>query len=240
MRNKDIPIVFLHGWGISGNTYVELKKILQKKGYTVFFPDLPGFGEEKLENNDMSLGDYSCFVADMVHSKKISKFVLVGHSFGGRVALHYAAHNKDSVKLLVLTGVPIIRHFGIKQKIYFVGAKSLKYPISFFPEKYERLSKKFLYRVIGEQDYVKSEDKRTIFKNIINEPLIPYLKKITSSIVLIWGENDKMTPASDLNVISHIGNIKDFRIIGNAGHSFVYQDPVVFADVLDEFIQKYA
>lgn len=240
MKKQDHTVVVLHGWGLSGERYSEFKKYLEKKGYKVFSPDFPGFGKEIATKSSMTLSDFTEFYTKFLKKNKITKHIIVGHSFGGRVGVQYTSFNNENVALLVLTGVPIIRHYGLKQRVSLVAAKTLKIPFVILPASWAHLSRKTLYRIIGEYDYVKSGEKKNTFKNIIGESLITYFQNITAPVVLIWGELDRLTPASDLDKIQKINQVKHARKVKGFGHSLPYQDPKQFADIVDSYIEKYA
>lgn len=240
MKKNETTIVILHGWGLSGSKYEPLTKILEQSGYRVYAPDFPGFGNAKLKDTNMQLADFSQYLASYLKQMNIKKCVLVGHSFGGRVAIHLCSQKENSVIMLVLTGVPVIRHYGLKQRLSLVIAKTLSLPFRVLPENIEDFSKKVFYRIIGERDYLNSGDKKKIFQNIINESLTPYFKKIKIPITLIWGKDDSLTPVSDVVKISHLGNVKDSQIVSGAGHALPYQESKIFANILDTQIKKYA
>jgi pimeloyl-ACP methyl ester carboxylesterase len=240
MTKKEHTIVILHGWGLYGDKYSELKKELEKKGYTVYSPDFPGFGTEVSKKKSMNLSDFTDFFINYLDTKRIKKMVIIGHSFGGRVAIHYASTHSQFVELLILTGVPIIHHYGLKQKVSFIAAKTLKIPFLILPDEYSNLFRKLLYKIIGEYDYFKSGNKRSTFKNIIGESLTSYFQKITAPIVLIWGELDRLTPAGDVVKISQINNVRHSKLVEGFGHSLPYQAPKEFADIVDSYIVKYA
>lgn len=240
MKRQDHTVVILHGWGLSGDRYSELQSCLEKKGYRVFSPDFPGFGKKTAAKTSMTLSDFTDFYKEFLEKKKIKEHIIVGHSFGGRVGVKYTSMNNENVELLILTGVPIIRHYGIKQRISFVIAKTLKIPFVILPSSWANYSRKGLYRIIGEYDYVKSGEKKSTFKNIINESLIPCFQLITAPVVLIWGELDRLTPVSDLDKIQKIKPVQHAKKVKGFGHSLPYQDPKQFAELVDSYILKYA
>src|SRR5260221_8520951 len=104
------PIVILHGWRLSGSRYNEIQGIFQKKRITVYVPDLPGFGNEKLGQETKNLQSYVDFVWQFFHDHNITKAIIIGHSFGGRIAAKFTALHPKMVEKLILTGAPLIKH----------------------------------------------------------------------------------------------------------------------------------
>lgn len=240
MKKKKPTIIILHGWELYGEKYSTLSDMLEKKGFRVLAPDFPGFGHTPLHNKNMNLSDYSHFLEGYLKHNKVSECVLVGHSFGGRVGIRYTSDHPSKVLLLILTGVPIIRHFGFKKRIMYILAKSMKFPFMIMPTLISSLARRILYRVTGEYDYARSGEKKNIFKNIINESLIPILQKLKTPTVLIWGELDRLTPASDIVKITQIGTIVDSESVPGLGHSLPYQNPKVFSELVEKYISRYA
>jgi pimeloyl-ACP methyl ester carboxylesterase len=90
------PLVFLHGWGLSGRTYRAALKRLMAAGLRVYAPNLPALAEGGLEG-------YAEWVDEFCTAIGIDEpVVLVGHSFGGAVAARTAHDFNERVRGLVL------------------------------------------------------------------------------------------------------------------------------------------
>lgn len=98
------PVVFLHGWGLANRTYHRALSELVGRGMRVYAPTLPGFGGSAcLPASEFSLGGYARWVADFVAGIDAEGPVtLVGHSFGGGVAIRTAHDFPDLAERLVL------------------------------------------------------------------------------------------------------------------------------------------
>ncbi|MEA3292985.1 MAG: alpha/beta hydrolase, partial [Patescibacteria group bacterium] len=84
-------ILILHGWGGSSDSWVEVIKILSNQGYKIICPDLPGFGKTQKPNYSWELGDYRNFVKKFIENLNLEKFYLLGHSFGGAIAVKFSS-----------------------------------------------------------------------------------------------------------------------------------------------------
>ena len=99
-----VPVVFLHGWGLGQHAYKRALKRLVQLGCRVWAPALPGFGgTADLPARRFSIAGYAEWVDGFMTAVKIDQPVfLVGHSFGGGVAIQTAHDYGERVRSLVL------------------------------------------------------------------------------------------------------------------------------------------
>lgn len=144
-------IVLLHGEGMSSIDMVPLAQILSKK-HNLYVVDLPGFGRSNAPKKSLFSGDH---VRGIIHyidtfceSKRLSKFVLVGHSFGAFVALSYADFFKEKVSRLVL-----IDPLGIFPGVGTLGAYwavFYKFKLVYFPAILGRWGRIYAYYLLDD------------------------------------------------------------------------------------------
>ena len=94
-------ILLLHGWGQN----IEMMKMLGdpfSDRFRITILDLPGFGLSSEPSTDWSIGDYSDFLEEFINELEIKKPIIIGHSFGGRLAIRYSANHP--VEKIVLFG----------------------------------------------------------------------------------------------------------------------------------------
>lgn len=228
-------IIILHGWGLNGSKYSQLTKILEEKGYKVYSPDLPGFGHEPLKSDRTNLDDYVSFLEYFIKKNKIQSPILIGHSFGGRVALKYSWRNKN-VSKLILTGVPLIRNLSFKKKIQFIAARYLGKTLNVLPKNKKQFIRKIFYFMIGEWDYYNSGKLKEVFKNIIGEDLIGYIKNLNTPTVLVWGEDDKITPVYLIKKINKIKKDIKFLVVPGIGHKLPYENANLFYEKIKLYL----
>lgn len=98
------PVVFLHGWALGTRAYQRVVRRLTLRGCRVYAPAMPGFaGTADLPRRSMSMGGYGDWVDTFMATVEIEEPALViGHSFGGGVAIKLAQSHPDRVGYLVL------------------------------------------------------------------------------------------------------------------------------------------
>lgn len=230
-------IVILHGWRVDSTRYEPLKKIFEKKGFTVFAPDMPGNGIEKTPEIAMDIDGYVQFVLDFFKRKKIEKAILICHSFGGRVGAKLAAKYPEKIERLILTGAPLIKQpLPLGKKLVSTAAgfakKALKKSFGY------SFGRKILYLVLGEWDYYKApENVRETFKNIIAEDISPTLERIKSPSLVVWGQNDNFVPRSiGIKIASLIPNCAYIEV-PNGTHKLPYESPEEFSRIVLDFLK---
>ncbi len=97
------PLLFLHGWGLTPRTYADAVVRLCGAGVRVLAPALPGFGGSSRLPLGAGVEQFAARVAQLLDALDVEKpCFVVGHSFGGGVALRLAHDRPDLVRSLTL------------------------------------------------------------------------------------------------------------------------------------------
>jgi len=96
------PVVALHGWGGSVQSFWPVAERLAPLGYQVHLIDLPGFGKSDLPPVVWGVADYARFVLAYLEEMHLDRVALLGHSFGGRISLILAAEHPERISRMVL------------------------------------------------------------------------------------------------------------------------------------------
>lgn len=235
------PILILHGWGseMSGKRYKKVKSLLEKRGFTVLAPDLPGFGSNTIKKEELFFSDYVAFVKSYIEEQKLKKVILLGHSFGGRIAIAFAALYPQYVVKLILVAASGIPHPlpSLKKKVMYTITKIAK-PFFSLPgiSIFYIYFRKMVYYSLGEMDYYKAGSLRKTFTNVYQINVVDYLSKIKMPTLIIWGKEDIFVPVAD-GILMH-GKIQKSKLIikENEGHRFPYEKPVDFVISLLPFL----
>lgn len=234
-------IIILHGWASSAEKWQVVKQGIKEQGIRVIVPDLPGFKKETELSQSWNLDDYVDWLANFFSKAcpEPAEGFLLGHSFGGRIAIKFAAKYPEKLKGLILVSSAGIKH---KRTPYIraildmakIGRQCRFAP--FFPF----LRKIFYKYILRRTDYINAEKMpflKETFKNIIREDLTQSLSQIKTPTLIIWGEKDKITPLSDAYLMNkEIPNSK-LEILKNMGHAPHSENPKNLAQKITNFIE---
>lgn len=201
-NKKGKNVVLLHGWGQNISMMDPIGKRLEKDFYITNI-DLPGFGNSSEPTYGYTIYDYYEVIDELLTKLKIDNPILIGHSFGGRIAIVYAA--KKKVDKLVLLSSPFKRSLK-KNTLKVKILKTLK-KIPVLNE-----LEAFMKTKIGSTDYKNATPMmRTILVNTVNEDLTEYLKQINAPTLLVWGSLDNDVSLEDAKYAESI--MKDAGLI---------------------------
>lgn len=235
-------IVILHGWGRGSKSFISLKNLLEGRGYSAIFFDLPGFGAAGPPPKPWSVSDYANFVLERIESQNLGKVCLFGHSFGGRIAIKFAANYPERLAGLILcdaAGVTPRPKLKIAAFSYLSKIGNWIFSSSFLKLLRES-ARRFFYFLLGGRDYyfLQNDVMRETFRKVIDENLAGYLPKIKTPTMIIWGKNDKITPLSDAYFINKNIAGSELKILDGVGHSPYAEAPNELAKLIDHFISK--
>ncbi|MEK7543814.1 MAG: alpha/beta hydrolase [Patescibacteria group bacterium] len=233
------PIVILHGWGLSGKTFLPLQQCLKKQGYRVFAPDLPGFGASKIPEHPLTLSDYAQFLDEYLKKNQIVQPVLIGHSFGGRVSLKYNELYPKRVAALVLSGTPGFTPIPKKKLILFITlAKIGGFLFSIPPfNLFQDVVRRWYYYVVGAKEFFRAEGTmRETFKRIVREDLVTSMVSVNVPTLLLWGEYDIIVPISIAERMHRLIAGSALVIIPEVDHGVPFKEPEIFASYVKRYI----
>ena len=174
-----VDLIILHGWGSNKN--------LMKQSFSPYmntfrhiYIDLPGFGKSTC-NVALSTVDYARIVELLMIHINASKDIILGHSFGGKIALLLEP------KVLVLVGsagIFIPKPFKIKAKIALFKIAKI-----FGLSKLRSL-------FVAEDAKTLSEPMYQTFKSVVDEDFADNFASYGGKALLCWGRDDTATPLS--------------------------------------------
>lgn len=226
-------MIMMHGWGCEHGT-LNLFERVGREAHEVFNLDLPGFG--KSDDPPVPWGDeeYTAMLESFVEKLGIEKPIVLGHSFGGRIAIKFASRNP--VEKLILVDAAGIKRKSLKKSIslacYKFARKSL--PMILGHKTADPIIDKYRKKR-SSADYSNSSPMMrkvmTLLRDIRRD-----MPLITAPTLLLWGEADTATPMKDAHLMNRL--IKDSTLVSfpGAGHYSFIDNPFQSAAVLRRFI----
>ncbi len=246
-------LVFLHGWPHNHTVWNKEIAFLAKRGYICLALDVRGHGKSDKPRRlkDYSFDRFSSDVIQVMHKSGMRRAVIVGHSFGGMMALSFYKKYKNAVRALVLLDtlyenplkhIPFINHFNVTP----LTEHLLKYIIC-----HESVQQKFFPYV----NFSKFKDhsdfyfwlkgvKETPMKSVLCclEEMLEFnrrdvLSRIKVPTLIIEGERDSKTTLADVKKMSKKIRKSRLVIIENAGHDTNIRNPVQVEHAMLDFLK---
>ena len=244
-----IPILFLHGFGASLQTWDTWSQSLSNE-YRVISVDLPGFGLTGEDPSGIYTDERSVEVLEaFLKALQISKVVLVGNSMGGKFAWQFTARYPNQVAKLVLispdgyaspgieygkkTEIPAIaqlyRYFFSKTFLAMNLEPAYANPKTLNDDLVNRYYDLML--APGVRGAILARMQQTVLKDPV-----PSLTNIQVPTLLIWGEKDAFIPISNSNdYLKVMPNVKRVSL-PNIGHLPQEEQPTIGLAALKEFL----
>lgn len=208
---KGIPIILLNG-NSKNTSYMKVLGEVLSKRYKVYLFDRRCCGKSTKEC-ELTYEDSAEDIHEFIKKLEIDKPIILGHSGGGTVALHFAIKYKECVSKLILCS-SAARYNGKYQKTMFEKIISL-FPIYPGKKSYERFIKLV-------------KEARTITKQELENISVPTL--------VINGDKDIISADEAKYLANNISNAK-LLILKDATHSS-YMIKVDWEDEIINFIEE--
>lgn len=219
-------LILLHGWGGKKQYWSQLESQLKGTAKTLAL-DLPGFGDEKLVEDDWGVPEYANWVIELIKREKYEDVILVGHSFGGRVAAEIAANHPKWLSGLILDASPCLYRPSnstlLKIRVYKLLKNMLPQPLKtlFYPSDLKDANERKLGKV---------------FRTVVNYDQTQQLKAIQVPTLMIWGENDTEVPLRIAIEMRELISNSSLEIFENSGHFPLLDKASKYVDIVRTFI----
>jgi len=215
-----VDLIILHGWGSN--------KELMKNSFAPYmdtfrhiYIDLPGFGKSTC-SVALSTKDYARIVELFMIHINASKDIVLGHSFGGKVALLL----EPKVLVLVASaGILVPKPLKIQAKIIIYKLFKL---FGFT---------KFRSLFVAEDAKSLSEPMYQTFKNVVDEDLSNEFSLSDAKVLLCWGDKDRATPLSTAHKMKKLLNDANLKIY-DGDHYFFMNDAKEVSHEIEKIFLK--
>ncbi|MEO9323447.1 alpha/beta fold hydrolase [Nocardioides sp. C4-1] len=253
-------LLLLHGLGCDHTTWSPVIDALAKR-YTVIAPDLLGHGRSAKPRADYSVGGYANGMRDLLTLLGIDKVTVVGHSFGGGVAMQFAYQFPERTErmMLVASGglgpevtpairavttpgfhqamglltLPGVRHLGVAG-LKAASATGLK-------------AARDLGEVAEIYDSFKDPHARAAIRHVVRA-VVDWKGQIVTMadrayltdampMAVVWGDGDQVIPVAHAANAAALAPKARVEVLPNAGH-FPHKDhPERFARIVHDFVR---
>lgn len=232
------PVLLMHGWGCNHSTVRSIAAILET-GMKVYNVDLPGHGNSQEPPEVWGVDMFTKAMEAFCDNLNIKNPVLIGHSFGGRIALLMSSR-RDIKKMILVDAAGIKPKRSLKYYFKVYSFKALKRAAYLFLGKEKGAEYIERRRAnAGSQDYRNSSPMmRAVMSRCVNEDLKHIMPDIKASTLLVWGAEDTATPLSDAETMKSL--IPDAGLVkfDGCGHYSFLDNPYGFEAVVKEFLKN--
>jgi pimeloyl-ACP methyl ester carboxylesterase len=235
-KGRGPNIVLLHGWGGSIDSLEGLSESLSEK-FTVYNLELPGHGELQEMSTVFGVSDYVEYVQEFIKSEKLESFSLLGHSFGGQLAVNIALKNKN-LKALILVNSAGLEPKNSLKKVFWKSISKIFKPLLRIPG--FSIFRRFIYKyIIRERDYINTSGRLSeTFKKVVNTHLTEtQVRKVNSPTLIIWGESDTYTPLWMGRKLNELIGSSTLTVIEGT-HSIPLNKPRKITDIIFDWIKN--
>jgi pimeloyl-ACP methyl ester carboxylesterase len=230
-----VKVLWLHGWARAGSDFTQAASELVRRGVGSVALDLPGFGASPLPATAGGARHYADLIAPAIAEFTEEPLVVVGHSFGGTVAVALAAKRPDVVRALVLTGAPLLRR-----------PSSARAPLPYRAQRWLRarglLSEARLEAArqrYGSRDYRNATGvMRDVLVASVNESYESELAALRVPVTLLWGENDLEAPYDVAERSAGLLDGASLRRLQGVGHFVPQEAPGELVDAVAKALAR--
>ena len=230
------PLVLLHGLFGALSNFESLIEYFRQHN-KVIVPILPLFELDILHS---TVGGLAKFVHRFLESRDLKNVHLLGNSLGGHVALVHVLKHPERIKSLILTGSSGLFENGMgdsypKRSDYeYIKNKT---EVTFYDPK--TATKELVDEVYGiVNNRIKAIKIISLAKSAIRNNLGEELNQIKQPTLLIWGNNDNITPPFVAREFNKLIPNSELHFIDKCGHAPMMEVPDEFNIILHKFLKK--
>lgn len=248
MKGKGMPVVLLHAFPLSSQMWEDTACLLSTQ-YQVIVPDLPGFGKSPLEK-DVSMEAMARKTEELLDHLNIHEPVwLAGLSMGGYAAFEFLRHFPKRLGGLALFSTRATADTPAARENRFKSIEAMeKFGIEAFArkavksqlgkttqEKNPELIQKVLQLMTANSAEGAIAAQKAMASRRDSSDL---LAAINIPVLILAGEEDEISPASEMKAMHEKIKGSEFQTIPRAGHLIHLEQPEIFHEKFQAFLKK--
>jgi len=235
------PLVIIHGGSGGASAWLDNIRELSAN-YTVYIPDLPGFGQSQPLAGDYYIPELTEFLDRFSHSLGLTRFHLVGHSLGGSIALHYALRFPHRIKKLVLVSSMCLGR-EIALWVRFLSSRVLCRAIGKTALAILRAARWLACFFLAPAEFAEPICQASLqlgsHVTTLKEQttiLLSRLSEIAAPTLVVWGAKDPIVPARQALAAARLIPDCQVKVFADGGHSVYRQKLPEFNHLLRRFL----
>lgn len=223
-----LPLVHVHGFGISGRYLLPTAQVLAEVGLNVV-PDLPGYGRSGDVPTPLSIPALAEALGEVIDALALDRVVLVGNSMGCPVSIEAAHRWPDRVD-----GVVLVSPAGGQQNQPF--ARGVGQLLA------DAVREKPSMAPIATRDYLRFGPLNALrlFRELVAYPSLDRLESLPVRALAVLGDRDPLMPSTgraQALARDMAGHITLVQLVGPA-HAINYSHPRELAAVIDAWLEE--
>ncbi len=230
------PLLLLHGLFGALSNFKDLIEYFRNH-YKVIVPMLPLF---ELDILHTTVGGLAKHVHKFIEARGYENVHLLGNSLGGHVGLVYILKHPNRIRSLTLTGSSGLFEQGMGDTYPRRGDyEYIKKKTEFTFYDPEMATKELVDEVFEiTRNRLKVIKIIALAKSAIRNNLGDELRNITQPTLLIWGQNDNITPPFVAKEFQSLIPNSELQFIDKCGHAPMMERPQEFNQILHKFLEK--
>lgn len=251
--NGDLPvqkrdIIFLHGFPFDGSLWAPQVEFIDG-AHREYTPDLRGHRDGPASPGPWFVQDFADDLLAQMDRDKVERAILVGHSLGGYVALHFIQQHPDRVEGLVLANTRAdADDNAAKDKRHATVKKLREHGMESFAADFTKAV--LAESTLAERPEVAKKVAAMITANRVEPAALvvgalasrrdstPFLRDIRVPTIVLAGEQDKIAPVEVMRVMAGEIRGSEFHVIPKAAHMAGLERPEEFNKCLGHFLRE--
>lgn len=205
----ELPVVLVHGFGISSSYFVPLAERLASR-FDVYAPDLPGHGKSATPPRPLDVPAFAAALRAWLAAVRIERVRVVANSMGCQIAAELAARHPELVSRAVLIGPTLDREARSFLRVlprFMAGGA------------HERLSMTPLLV----RDYLRMCTRLAAeFRAMVAHRIEDVLPQVAAPVLFVRGEHDAISPQTWIETLISVTPTSRMAVITDGGHAVHY------------------